>query len=472
MEQLIYLVAAEWRAWRRNGLAVALGLSLFALIALAAWLGTQRITMLEAERAAAAAADREIWVNQGEDNPHAAAHFSRYAFKPVPALAVFDPGVLDTAGAAIWMEGHYQNPAQFRLIEDAAIGGVTARTSPAFVIVVFGTLLVFVLLAGAVAGEREDGTLRQVLVSGVAPARLAGAKLLAALVLSGVVLIATLVVAAAFSAGTSAAPLPDAGLRVLGLIVIYGLYFVIVAGVALGISARLADRRGALGALAGLWAGAIIAGPLLANETALGLAPNPDGPSTYAKIVAASNSYFRDEAARREALDKALAEYGVAEKSALPFRYDGYELQYSEEVAHPKFEAVYSDVRAVYMDQERILGLFSIFLPNLAVQKLSAGLAGTDRLHHAAFAMEAEAHRRHIVKLLNDDLAFSALETEGRYVAGRALWETIPDFQMTPPRVDAFLPSYLPALGLLTVQALLALWFARTGLAAATRGDS
>jgi ABC-2 type transport system permease protein len=155
---IAYLAGLELRSRFRARGVLTLGLLLVALLGLSTWIGVQRVQTFEAERAAASAADRSIWVGQGADNPHAAAHFSRYAFKPIPTLGLFDPGALDTAGVAVWMEGHYQNPAQFRRIEDAPLGLRVAQFSPAWVLVLLGSLAIIVALHGIIAGEREDGT--------------------------------------------------------------------------------------------------------------------------------------------------------------------------------------------------------------------------------------------------------------------------------------------------------------------------
>ena len=37
--------------------------------------------------------ERTIWETQGEKNPHSAAHYGTYAFKPKFALSLFDYGV-------------------------------------------------------------------------------------------------------------------------------------------------------------------------------------------------------------------------------------------------------------------------------------------------------------------------------------------------------------------------------------------
>jgi ABC-2 type transport system permease protein len=249
----------------------------------------------------------------------------------------------------------------------------------------------------------------------------------------------------------------------------YALFFITVAAVTTGVSALSSARRVALGALVGLWAATIVVGPYVAAQIALKLHPDVDGPATYARIVEASNGFFRDKAARDEALKQALARYGVQRKADLPLRYDGYELQYSEEIAHPKFEKIYGEVHAVHDAHERVLITASVVLPGLSIGSLSSALAGTDRQHHLQFTDAAEAHRRKIVKMLNDDLTFNDLGRKGAYTADRILWEQIPDFAMAPPRLDWDASRCGLLFAILAGQAALGLLFAFWAIQRAAR---
>ncbi|MGX9726455.1 MAG: hypothetical protein ACTFAK_03760 [Candidatus Electronema sp. VV] len=55
--------------------------------------GAIQVRPLTAEQRAATAMDTKIWISQGAKNPHAAAHFGQYAFKPWSPLSLADPGV-------------------------------------------------------------------------------------------------------------------------------------------------------------------------------------------------------------------------------------------------------------------------------------------------------------------------------------------------------------------------------------------
>ena len=63
---------------------------LVVLLALSAWVGREHQQTLARERAAATELERTLFVGQGNKNPHGAAHYGTYAFRTVPALAMFD----------------------------------------------------------------------------------------------------------------------------------------------------------------------------------------------------------------------------------------------------------------------------------------------------------------------------------------------------------------------------------------------
>ena len=166
---------------RRESLVKPLLIATAILLAASMLAGLQREQVFDKERTSATVADKEIWMNQGDRNPHSAAHFSRYAFRPAASLALIDPGTNDFAGQAVWMEAHYQDPAVFRRAEDASELGRFTLLTPAFLILVGGPLLIFLTMHGAIAGEREDGTMRQLLATGVGAGQFFRGKLRAGL---------------------------------------------------------------------------------------------------------------------------------------------------------------------------------------------------------------------------------------------------------------------------------------------------
>src|SRR5690606_31590324 len=126
-----------------------------------------------------AQAERERWLGQGEKDPHTAAHYSVYAFKPAPALAALEQGVEPCVGQAIWLEAHAPNDALYRPQGDASALQRMASIGPAGLIIGFAPLVAFLLTFATLAQERERGTLRLSLGAASSARRIVTAKALA-----------------------------------------------------------------------------------------------------------------------------------------------------------------------------------------------------------------------------------------------------------------------------------------------------
>lgn len=454
------IVRKEITLYLRSGVFISLAVAMIALLAAAAALSAQRIATFERERLAAETVDREVWNSQGERNPHAAAHFARYAFKPIPRLVAFDPGVTDHAGIALWMEAHYQNPAVFRRAEDLGDAGRMADLSPAWVLQTVAPLFIFLILFGAVAGEREAGTLRQTATSGVRANTVLTGKLLGAAGALGIVLVPALVISLWMIGSAQAeAVLPDGGARTLGLTFAYGLFIAAAGAFAIGLSALFKEKRSALIVLVAVWAASFIMVPRLASGFAAAAYPQPDATALSAELATAASGARGDEAYQQSIREAILAEYDVATVEELPVNYGAYSLQMSEEYAHPLFEAIYARLDAIHSRQEQVLRTASLISPVIALRELSAGLAGADRLHQNAFAAGAEVHRRASVKLLNDDLMINGAGQQ-RYAADETLWRQVEDFSYAPPSFASASSHYAFSAAVLGVYVLGAFLFA------------
>lgn len=152
------------------------------------------------ERVTVAAAERERWLNQSAKDAHSAAHFSVFAFKPAPALAALDPGIADFVGQSVWLEAHHQDDMLYRAAQDASPLQRMGRSDPTGLLIVFGPMVAFVLAFGAVARERDTGTLRLALGVATSPVRLLGAKALAIWAALGTTLLLPVVVLAPVAA--------------------------------------------------------------------------------------------------------------------------------------------------------------------------------------------------------------------------------------------------------------------------------
>ena len=222
----------------------------FLLVSLGA--GWLHVRDARAQLEAAQATARTHWESQGEKNPHSAAHYGIYAFKPRLPLSFVDQGVDPWTGTSVWLEAHRQNEFLMRPAQDATAAQRFGTLTAAGVLQHLVPLLVILLAFGALAGERERGTLRQLLASGVGRRELTAGKALGvAAALALLVVPAALLGSAALLTGSAATGSILTRGSVLALV--YLTYFGAFVGLSLAVSAWAPSARTALVALLGIW---------------------------------------------------------------------------------------------------------------------------------------------------------------------------------------------------------------------------
>jgi ABC-2 type transport system permease protein len=106
-------------------------------------------------------------------NSHAAAHAGIVLFRPLHPLSTLDSGVDELVGTSVFLEPHRRNLFSQPPAENAATVGRFGELTAAVTLQILGPLLILLLIFPAFAGEREQGTLRQLLSLGVRPWQLA-----------------------------------------------------------------------------------------------------------------------------------------------------------------------------------------------------------------------------------------------------------------------------------------------------------
>lgn len=429
------VAAAELRALARDGRLVWVFALLVALGLAAALSGAAALRGQRAEIDAAKSADRAAWLEQGPRNPHSAAHFGMYAWKPAGALAAFDPGVDRHVGRGIWMEAHYQNPARFRPVEDETSLARFASLSAVVVLQQLVPLLLIFAAFGSIAVERERGALREVLAQGVSPSAIAAGKLLAL----GLLAVAPLVVVVAAVGGVSAIAGQDSGdtLRWALLALTLLLLYLSTTGLAVAISARAGSLRRALVLGLALWIAQFVLLPRAAAEAAERLEAVPAASDFWRDVradqEAGINGHAPADERYRRLEAETLARYGVKRLEDLPVNFDGIALQAGEEFGNLVFDRRWGELWETYFRQERTLRWAAFFAPGLAARSVSMALAGTDLAHHRHFAQAAEAHRRALQKQLNAEMSARAGKEGFDWKADPELWERVPEFAYVPP---------------------------------------
>ena len=417
------------------------------------------------EHAAAQATAREHWDTQGEKNPHSAAHYGIYAFKPRLALSFVDEGVDPYTGTSVWLEAHRQNDFLLRPAQDATAAQRIGALTAAQVLQHLLPLLIILLTFGAFAGERERGTLRQLLATGVGRRELAAGKALGiAGALSLLLAPAALVGAAALvvaNPGPAASPLARAAV----LAGVYLAYFTAFLALSLAVSAWARSARTALVVLLTVWVVNGLVAPRVAVDLSKTLHPTPSAlefaRTVEREMAAGVEGISRPD--RAESTRRLLAEYGVESVEDLPINAVGVYLQESEEFGNRIFDRNYGALWDAFERQGVVHETLAVAAPLLAVRTLSMGLAGTDVEQHRHFASAAETYRRDLMRQMNGDMTENSLTGDFTYTVGAEVWEAVPPLQYDAPALGWVLGNRGLSL------AVLGTWLAGAILAAAVR---
>ncbi len=417
-------------------------------------LGSGFVETRRAERAHSAAREtaREHWESQGEKNPHSAAHYGIYAFKPRLPLSFLDRGVDPYAGTSVWLEAHRQNDFLMRPAQDATAGQRLGALTAAQVLQILVPLLIILLAFGALAGEREQGTLRQVLATGISRRDLALGKAIGvAGALALLVFPAAVLGAAAIAIGSPgpAAPVLTRG-AVLALA--YAAYFGVFVALALAVSAWARSARAALVALLGVWAVNGLVAPRVAVDLSKRIHPTPSAVefARTMELEMATGVPGVDKPDRDAVTARLLAEHGAETVDELPLNVIGVYLQESEEFANRIFDRNYGALWDRFERQGTVHEALSIAAPLLAIRTLSMGLSGTDVEQHRHFATAAETYRRDLMRDMNGDLAQNS-RTGDMYLASADRWAETPPFHYDAPTLGWVLGNRSLSLSLLGV---------------------
>lgn len=409
----------------------------FALLAVALLTGWRHYADTARQRAAARQDERARWLEQGQKNPHSAAHYGVYAFKPELPLSALDQGLNAYLGVAVWLEAHKQNLFKFRPAEDATAAARFGELTAAVTMQVLIPLLIILLLHAAFTGEREQGTWRLLQSLGVTARQLAGGKVLGAVSVLALLLVpAALLGAAAMMLFANGDNAPASFGRTLVLALGYLVYFGVFIGASLLVSARAKTSQLALIVLLAGWFFNSFVAPRVVTDVAGKLRPVPSAQQIASGIERDLEQGLDGHSTQGERVEelkaRTLKQYGVNSIEALPVNFSGIQLEAADEYSYQVYDKHLTTLFDTWEWQNRAYQLAAAAAPLLAVQSLSMGLSGTDFAQHRDFTTRAESYRRGVQKQMSDALTYGS-KTGDYVMAGNELWQKVPDFVYSPP---------------------------------------
>jgi ABC-2 type transport system permease protein len=402
----------EWREWGRDGrLSVLLACVVVLLLAgsVGGIAGVRETARLRAELTAT---DREQFLAIRATNEHEATHVGRYLFVPVRPLSFLDRGLLDGFGRFMHAESHRQRGLQHPVSASWTTFARFGNLTPDALLRQLVPLLILLLMAGSLAGERETGTDRQLFAAGVSRRQLLLGKAAAgAVVVAGVLAVIAIggLTAIGLVPGTETA---DELMRLGGLIAIYAVYYTWWLSVALVVSSRARRAGVALAVGVAIWIATAQVLPRIAAEIASEQHAQPTWSELDADIRRDGRAAARTirngaivRSVREPLLEKLLAEHRVARVEDLPFYFEGVVMEAEEEMDTRAIRDHWGRVWERYAAQESAMRVAAGWAPTVLVGQIAGGLAGTDLQHTRHFFDAAEQYRLTLVQALNRAMA-------------------------------------------------------------------
>jgi ABC-2 type transport system permease protein len=417
--------------WRDGRFRWAAGLLLLLIIAAVAG-GVHNQSQIAKQHADAQQAERDVWLEKGDMNPHAAAHSGAFVFKPVQPLSAIDPGLDPYVGVFVFLEAHKQQLARHRPIEDATPTRRLGQLTPASAVLILLPLLVVSLTFSSFAGERDQGTLRPLLAMGVSRSSLLLGKALGAMVPLALVIVPATVIGAAILAWNAPAdPQAPIASRAIVMAIVYFVHTAIWIGIGLSVSARARSQGTALVILLALWFANAFIMPPVAMAAAKWRAPAPSAIEFAASIADEKDAWPSWDRRVERVMERFLE--GEFESTMAPSNVEVVALLESEADETALYDRKFAELFQRYRLQAQTYERLGMVAPTLAARALSMALAGTDEAHDREFAAAASRYRTAMLTTLNSELASSGRFNAFDYTRGRDLWEKVPPFDYDVP---------------------------------------
>ncbi|MEC7985282.1 MAG: DUF3526 domain-containing protein, partial [Myxococcota bacterium] len=411
-------------------------LSLFVIsLVLVTWLGVrQNNAQIEAQRLAQEHV-RAQWDEMEPSNPHRAAHFGSYAFKPTSILNSMDEGINAVTGNVLRLEGHTQNDIMFSEASQSLPMSKFGKLKPSLLFQFLIPLFLIFLSFNTYIAERESGRLKLLVMQGASVPTIVFSKVLAIWIIGLLLLFSTIATQLFFNMQHFNTELL---LRLMLLVSSYGIYYLMLICMTVGFSLMLRSATASMSLMIVLWVSWTVFLPKIVGNAVEQMVPLP---TRIAFQDAMSEDREKgidghnpsDE--RKKKLEEAtLKKYNVQSLSELPINFAGIVMQADEEYGNEVWDKHFGDLYTQLERQKMMVQRSGFVNPFAAVHSLSMGTAGTDMFHHLDFLKQAEGYRRVFIKTLNDEYAFGGSKTGERgWKADTAFFQSVKDFAYQKP---------------------------------------
>lgn len=397
---------------------------------------------------------RESWEANPDKHPHRMAHFGTFAFRLKHPLSLFDFGLENYMGNAVFLEAHAQNSINF---SEASLSSDLIRfgeLSLAMILQLVLPLIIFFLGYRSVVEEREKGTLLITHVQGVGYTNFLLGKSLGLWWMSLLFFLPAFLMLSFLFLLVDHSFTQENSWSLGMLFLAYLLYCGLVCLVAVLISARSYSSKQALVRLVGIWILMVVILPKSAQALGRYLHPAPNtfefNAQVQEDIDRIGNSHRPDDPFFSRLRDSVLQVHQVNSITELPFNYGGFVMQVGEKLSSRIYNKHHHALLDIYRKQNSISQAVALLDPYAALKHLSMTLAKTDFESYVSFQQQAEDYRYQLAQTMNG-LQMKYISSsrpsgsEGQvHVVSREHWKAFPDFNYQFPSQRASLQHSYP----------------------------
>ena len=439
------IIINEWIGYFRNKLFLYVGVFFCFFLCLVAFLGIIQNNKLNAEQELAHEHIRSQWDEMEASNPHSAAHYGTYAFKPVSVLNSIDEGINSVTGNVLRLEGHRQNDIVFSEASQSLMISKFGKLKPSLIFQFIIPLLLIFFSFNTYMSERNSGRLKLMLVQGASLRKVVFSKVLSIWFIGLFLLLITLFFQLLFNFNNLNS---DVFTRLFILFLSYSFYYLILINITVLLSVIFKSSTAALSLTVLTWVFWTIFFPTIMGNTTEKLSPLPTR-IEFKEAMSEDRSKGIDghnpRGERRDALEKAtLEKYNVDKLEDLPINFSGIVMQEDEEYGNMVWDKHFGDLYSQLEKQKSNYQLSGLINPFASLQNLSMGSSGSDMFHHLDFLTKAESYRRIFIKTLNDEYAFGGSKTGERgWKATNEFFRSVKDFKYELPTFFSLYSKYL-----------------------------
>lgn len=452
---MIDIIINEWKNLIRDRLFFYSTISFVLSLSLVVWMGILQQKNQQQSQSDAQKHVRKQWENLEAMNPHRAAHYGSFAFKPLNILNAMDGGINDITGNVLQLEGHVQNEIIYSEASQALSVSKFGKLKSSLILQYVIPLFLIFLSFGSMSKEKESQRIKLLILQGASIDKLVNAKSISIWIYGLFLLIVTVTIQSVLGSTN-----PEIFKRLAYILLSYGLYYFIITSLSTYLSATLNDKTSALSSILAIWILWTIFLPKIWGNAVEKVHVLPDR-KTFKEDMRAERNQGIDGHnpydKRREALkNKYLSDYQVDSLSQLPINFDGIVMQADEEYGNLVWDKHFGSNYSIMQKQKSLYQFSGLLNPFASLQSASMGFCGTDMIHHLDFLKKAEDYRRVLIKALNDKHAYGGSKTgDWKWTVDSEFFKSVQGFKYETPRISNHLNHYLIDLLFLFYWALL-----------------